>query len=402
MKLICFTFLLFLLLDARAQKLVTGTVMDAEKNIPVGGASVYLNNTSIGTSTGQGGKFELQVPQGKFELIVSSIGYQTYNLPLSQSNTDTLVIRLKPRAKELENVVVEAYEKEGWQKWGAFFLRNFIGTSEHANGCRILNKEAIRFRNSKKTGMLTAHADEPLIIENRSLGYTIRYQLEEFRYDHKTGHLLYQGFPFFEPMKSGAVREKKWAEKRNDAYYGSMLHFMRSLYRNRVMEEGFEVRSLQKHPNLEKQRVKDLHRQSLDLVHGKAMVMIQPQGDSAAYYSSVMRQPNSFDSIGKTVLPGDSIAFAFDSVTAGLYFKDYLLVIYKNGTAPREYRNQLPDPGPSMTSQIQLLSEEAVEVHANGNYIDPANLLASGYWSWAEKIATMLPFDYKPPEARKR
>lgn len=394
MKAIILSLLLFFSFFARAQKLVTGRVLD-EKNSPLAGASVYLNNTSIGTTTGQGGKFELQVPQGKFELIVSSIGYQTYNLPLNL-NTDTLVIRLKPRAKELENVVVEAYEKEGWEKWGAFFLRNFIGTSAQADGCRILNKEVIRFRNSKKTGELTAHALEPLIIENRSLGYTIRYQLELFRYEHKTGYLLYQGFPFFEPMKSGAAREKKWAQKRDEVYFGSMLHFMRGLYRNRILEEGFEVRSLQKHPNYEKQRVKSLHTQIMDMGNGKKMVAVQPQGDSAAYYSSVMRQPNSFDSIGKIVLPGDSIAFAFDSVTAGLYFKDYLLVIYKPGTAPPEYRRQLPDPGPAMISQILLLSETPVEVHANGNYFDPANLLASGFWSWSEKIATMLPFDYKP------
>ncbi|HEY0068245.1 MAG TPA: carboxypeptidase-like regulatory domain-containing protein [Flavisolibacter sp.] len=397
MKPILLILLLFFFPDARAQKLITGVVLDAEKNSPVAGASVYLNNTSVGTTTGQQGSFALNVPQGKFELIVSSIGYQTYNLPLSLSNLpDTLVIRLRPRAKELENVVVEAYEKEGWEKWGSFFLRNFIGTSAHASGCRILNKEVIRFRRSKKNGELTAYATEPLIIENRSLGYTIRYQLEVFRYEYKTGYLLYQGFPFFEPMKSGAAREKKWAERRDDVYYGSMLHFMRSLYRNRLIEEGFEVRTLHKRPNFEKQRVKDLHTQSMDMGHGKTAIVVQPKGDSAAYYNSVMRQPNTFDSVGKDVLPGDSIAFALDSVTAGLYFRDYLMVIYKHGTAPPEYRNQLPDPGPAMNSQLRLLSEAPVEVHANGNYFDPANLLASGFWSWSEKIATMLPFDYKP------
>jgi hypothetical protein len=43
---------------------------------------------------------------------------------------------------------------------------------------------------------------------------------------------------------------------RAEAYYGSMMHFMRSLYRNKLIEEKFEVRKLIKLSSEEQKRVK--------------------------------------------------------------------------------------------------------------------------------------------------
>jgi hypothetical protein len=49
-----------------------------------------------------------------------------------------------------------------------------------------------------------------------------------------------------------------------------------------------------------------------------------------------------------------------------------------------------------MMSQITLTTGNPVEIEANGSYFDPTNLLSTGYWAWSEKIANMLPFNYKP------
>jgi hypothetical protein len=388
--------ILLVTLPAYGQKLLKGMVVDEEKSLPVPGASIFLNNTSIGTTSDAQGRFELSIPQGKYELIVSSLSYATANISItSPAFPDTLTIRLKPRASTLENVVVEAYEKEGWKKWGDFFIKNFVGTSEHASGCRILNPEVIRFRHNKKTGEVTATAYEPLMIENRSLGYNIRYQLEVFRYDAKTGYLLFQGYPFFEPMGGGLAREKKWAKLREDAYYGSMLHFMRSLYRNRLVEEGFEVRHLVRIPNAEKERVRQVYANARR--SGGPLISFSGfPSDSMAYYRNVMEQPNYYEQLGHQVLSGDSIAFAVDSVTAGLYFENHLAVLYRNAQAPRAYQQLITQPGPAMRSELQLLSEIPLQVQSNGSYYDPGNMVSSGYWGWWEKIATMLPFDYKP------
>jgi hypothetical protein len=125
-------------------------------------------------------------------------------------------------------------------------------------------------------------------------------------------------------------------------------------------------------------------------------VITQINKDTADYYDRILRQEDYKDVIGKTILTGDSIAYAVDSTTAGLEFPDYLLVIYKNKFAPIEYRQQLPGNGASMMSQIILTTGKPIEIEANGSYYDPTNILSAGYWAWSEKIANMLPFDYMP------
>jgi hypothetical protein len=100
----------------------------------------------------------------------------------------------------------------------------------------------------------------------------------------------------------------------------------------------------------------------------------------------------------KIPLTGDSIAYAIDSITAGMDFKNYLLVTYKKKFAPKEFLQQFPKAGGAMMSQITLINQKPIEIHANGSYFNPVDLLSTGYWAWSEKAATMLPSDYVPPK----
>lgn len=392
----CFSFFFFF---AQSQKLLKGIVIDEEKNKPIANASVFLNTTSFGTVTNSQGNFELTIPNGKYELIVSSIGFDTYNQTINTDNvSDFITIKLKVKSQVMETVVVEPYEKDGWEKWGKFFLESFIGTTANSLSCTIKNKNVIHFRNSKKTNELTAIADEPLIIENKALGYTLKYQLELFSYNFKTHYLLYVGYPFFQPMKGGDGKQKRWEKRRSEAYLGSMMHFMRSVYQNKINEQGFEVRALKKIPNLEKQRVKLAYSSNMHTVKNAngTNTITHINKDTADYYDRILKQGDYKDIVGRTTLTGDSIAYAVDSTTAGLEFADYLLVIYKNKVAPLEYRQQLPDNGAAMMSQIVLTKGMPIEIESNGSYYDPMNIMSTGFWAWSEKIANMLPFDYKP------
>jgi hypothetical protein len=395
MKQIFLYLALLLTLAAPAQKLIKGVVVDAEKGKVIPSASVFLNNTSIGTTADAEGRFELTIPAGKYELIVSSIGYETYNNTISAQVQDFITIRLAVKAEQLETVVIEPYEKDGWETWGRFFLENFIGTSANAQDCKIKNTEVIRFRNSKKKNELTATALEPLIIENKALGYTIKYQLENFSYDFQNQYLLFSGYPFFEAMKGSEGKQKRWEKRRKETYEGSMMHFMRSVYRNTLAREGFEVRSLQRVPNNEKKRVKEASKNNRQRTTPDGKIMVSTiNRDSTDYYDRVLRQEDYHEVIGKTVLPGDSIAYAADSVTAGLAFDNYLLVIYKNKVTPPEYRQQFPRSSTAIMSRLTLTNGRAIEIQANGSYYDPTELMTLGYWAWSEKMATMLPFDY--------
>ncbi|MDG4870120.1 hypothetical protein P8631_19190, partial [Guyparkeria sp. 1SP6A2] len=45
-------------------------------------------------------------------------------------------------------------------------------------------------------------------------------------------------------IKNICRKIKKWQRNRFDAYQGSLMHFMRAVFRNRIAEEGFEVRKV--------------------------------------------------------------------------------------------------------------------------------------------------------------
>jgi hypothetical protein len=83
-------------------------------------------------------------------------------------------------------------------------------------------------------------------------------------------------------------------------------------------------------------------------------------------------------------------------VTAGFQFADHLYVHYKPGKAPPEYKQLYQTSSDAMVSQLMLIDDAVVAIQANGMYYEPQDLISSGYWGWREKIATMLPFDYRP------
>ena len=70
--------ILFLLLAFLSEPSITGTVIDAESNLPVQYATVYFANTTIGVVTDENGQFTLDnIESGKYDLTVSFVGYET-------------------------------------------------------------------------------------------------------------------------------------------------------------------------------------------------------------------------------------------------------------------------------------------------------------------------------------
>lgn len=388
---------------AQTSLYIQGKVVDGESSQPLANSSVFISNTSKGTITDAAGAFMLSdVPSGQYDLIISCVGYETYVYSFSGKQLPLrLQVNLKRKATDLEGVTVVPYEKDGWQKWGKYFTDSFIGTSANASDCKLLNPQAVRFHFSRKQNMLEAIADEPLIIENKALGYRITYQLEQFRSDFSQRSVLYLGYPLFENMQQKrSLIKQRWKANRERAYTGSMLHFMRSLYKRNLPEEGFEVRRLFRKPNLEKERVKLVSRNlAVSKNAGNALAGgVRTPGDlpdSSEYYSRILRQPDFIDSIGRDLLIADSM-INNDFV---LFFKDYLAITFKNEKEEQAYletmhERRLPYYQRSM---IWLHTSNPVRIESNGSYFNPLDIYAWGYWAWSEKLGDMLPLDYVKP-----
>src|SRR5690606_6789644 len=86
-------------------KPVKGRVTDSLGN-PVAGASVTVKGTSIGTQTNQGGKFILTSVADGAILVVSFLGSETQEVPISRTN---MHIVLQDGSDDLDEVVVVGY-----------------------------------------------------------------------------------------------------------------------------------------------------------------------------------------------------------------------------------------------------------------------------------------------------
>ena len=269
---------------------------------------------------------------------------------------------------------------------------------------------------------LTAFAREPLLIMNYALGYEIRYKLEEFEYDFNTKVVSYNGYALFKDLGlSNKKKERKYEEERKQTYKGSLMHFMRSYFVNKLEQQGFEMRSLGNVSNPEKDRAKyrfwlewHLHRDSVILVvtdslNSVAVAPISGEPGKGAYVQKVYRHTDSTDYFKKKliepdsvishqVVPADSIGFAEDSATAGLYFKDSLEVSYKLKDIPKRYKALSKEHRNESypVSQFVFVNRKPVYISANGYYYGPHDLKITGFWAWWETMSTMLPYDYSP------
>ncbi len=399
-----------------AQLSLKGKVLSADTHQPVVAANVYLSSTSVGTIADAKGEFLIpRFPAGRFDLVVSFIGYETYKLELrSDQLPSQLEIVLQPKTHELTEVIVEAYDKDGWEKYGKLFIDNFIGAASFSQDCKLINSDAVHFKFEKKRNIIRATADEQLIIENHALGYILKYNLTRFEFNPDTKEFFFQGFPFFEEMQTDRRGlSKKWIENRQAAYYGSITHFMRSLYRNKLVEQEFEIKKIVPVSADERSRVEALYRTIPKGIRTREKTLITGTGkeytvkdsagsipeDSLAYYESVVKQPNRNMVLINTLLNADSIAYAIDSFTVGLLFDARIQVAYKTKRNPFEYQRYFPKNvfTAPINSVIYLVHGKPVIVLGNGSYFDGSELMIQGYWAWWEKMCTKLPYEYWPP-----
>ena len=88
------------------ERTVRGKVTD-EGNEPMIGVSILVVGTSTGTSTGSNGEFSVRVPEGKNELRLSYVGYETAVVQIPAANV--VNYQMKPGAESLNEIVVIGY-----------------------------------------------------------------------------------------------------------------------------------------------------------------------------------------------------------------------------------------------------------------------------------------------------
>ena len=92
---------------AFSQHNINGTVLDAQTQLPVIGAAIFIPKLDKGTVTDLDGKFTLEnLPQGSFDFVTSSLGFASSTRTIEVPNDSNIEILLSPTAIEMEEVII--------------------------------------------------------------------------------------------------------------------------------------------------------------------------------------------------------------------------------------------------------------------------------------------------------
>ncbi len=365
--------------SALAQSIVQGHVLDDETNTPLPGASVFIANTTYGVASGTQGEFMIKgLPRTHYKLVISFIGYETQVLDVVPNAGITYRILLKPAAKKLHEVIIHS-KKRSRSEWLAnfrIFKERFIGISENARFCDFENAGVLDFTN--KDGMLEAFADSTLVINNTGLGYQIKVVLDKYKFNMISVQVHYEGQMVYEPLVPANSEEKiRWAKNRLKAYYGSEMHFLRSLYKRDLFSNGFYFNLI-----------------NLKAVKGKGLVRMGYADTLMAVRSPIFR--NKIIGI-KTITNYNRILDSARSTPEEplFTFKGDLEIQYTNEAEPTAYQhNRHIFPTKIQQRSTILLHKECI-ILAHGQVYPPDAIETKNYWSW-ELMAESLPLDYDP------
>jgi len=226
-------------------QVINGTILDKETKSPVTFAYIYFNGTSTGTQSDQNGNFELDVSKNNPNpLTISAIGY--YSATLNDYLTGKpLAVYLVPKIFELSEINIGAKSLAKKRDANMKVFKNvFLGTTDNARYCEILNESDIKFNYDSDRDTLRAFVSKPLIIKNRALAYEITYYLDKFEYKRNNQSFIFQGnLSFKEDLKSIESQKIVIENKRKNAYLGSRMHFFRALWMDELESEGFTVKN---------------------------------------------------------------------------------------------------------------------------------------------------------------
>jgi hypothetical protein len=342
---------------------ISGVVRDDSTSRPIENADVFIANTTLGCGTDQYGRFELKnVPLGANEIAASRVGYKmcSLRLNLSEKGAKEIEIRLRQKSILVGETVVTAPDPSEWRKQLKRFSDLFLGTSDAAKKCKIVNSEVLDFSEADNSFQATALA--PLEIDNLALGYHLHFELTLFRVTNESriadwsspeGILTYQGLPKFTELQSSSDEEKaRWIENRLRVFRGSLRHFLASLYAKELQKNGFSIVSM-------------------------------PNADANAWRAP--REAVNEDDI--TIEGGGPWGRV-------LHFEGLLLVNYGREGPESDFPRLNIFSGNVQTSWIRL-NYRNLSLNSRGLIKEMLPLKAYGYWAW-KRVGDLLPLDFEP------
>lgn len=363
---------------------IKGTVVnDIDK--PIENVNIYLDGTKTGTTSAADGSFIL-TSKNNNSLVFQKDNYETVIV----NTSDVLNKKLKVvliKAKEIEEVVIIPFTETAYKNYIKYFLDSFIGSDQ--SNIKIKNQRSLKFSYDKTNKILRVKAPQTLIIENKNLGYIIDYNLQDFVGDFENKTTRYTGTSFFKETKN----TDKVKLNRMNAYDGSQVHFFRSVFANKVADEGFIVNQITKFPNSkypteeELQRLKDF----TEMFKSKGTLNI-PEDILDIGNRKRSEQPYKIG-ITKTQIPETDYTKKTDNKLFLDY--DYMMQInFKRYFYELQKGQFVKTTIPIVETSFLHPENDTFEIYTNGNTSNPGMLTNQGEFT-KNKIEFLLPLDYQ-------
>lgn len=262
-----------------AQNTISGVVFNDKDLTPIESASVYINGTTTGTSTDQNGNFTIENISYPCQLIISHISYDVNQIYLVRNNSEKLNIYLTEKSTNLSDVSIIAENKR--KEVIKEFKEVFLGNDRWGKNAKITNEDVLFFFRKTDTinrestphdfeiqrkygtlqnnevwskdssniisnvNILSAKSRSPLIVELPLLGYKVFIDLLNFNLITYSPNLIdcnYQiYYRFAKNTNASKSKQSKFEFVRQGVYYNSAKHFCKSLFDNKLKENGFLI-----------------------------------------------------------------------------------------------------------------------------------------------------------------
>ncbi|WP_026956977.1 carboxypeptidase-like regulatory domain-containing protein [Algoriphagus vanfongensis] len=396
-RLLFFTILFLSFHHTFAQAVLKGRIVEVGSGTPVPFCSVFLPNTTLGISADENGHFEIEIPNGSYEVAIRMIGYETQVFSIQTDNLpkDGFLIYLQIMEVELKAIDVNEDRDWVWYRNLKDFKNYFLGNTENAKSAWIENEKKILLDSDSRRGVLTASAQEPLLIHNPNLGYTLDFELVKFEYDSRAGSFYYLGYPLFIPdqnlSKSKAYRIKK---NRQKAYQGSLQHFISSLYEGTTRKEKYQIRRIYQLPNPQKPSRETIRK-------AEALFMkTQERSIKDSLLFNILNKrhlPDSVEVLEKKPINSTEIMMTTPDGKRQLKGNAILQITYLGEKESSEFLGAINASHAGHQVSKLYIRTDLLELFENGSYSEPLGILVDGYMGW-EKVADLMPMDYRPKD----
>ena len=218
---------------------ISGRITETGSGNSIPAATVFITNTTAGTSTDTTGYYRLKIPgEGSYRLAISHVGYQSAFMDIKPGNT-SIEFNIALNIKELDEVKVSTRTRFRQRDinlfWNKIFGKNPSKRTIHAE-----NPKSVYYYFNPETRILKVTCREPLQIFNYETGYYIYYVLNNFTHDYNTGITDWSYQYLFSELESTNLKQKNtWTKNRTKVYQVSITKFIKSLYNNTLTNDGF-------------------------------------------------------------------------------------------------------------------------------------------------------------------